>query len=65
MIGVNFIVTCHDREAYWPYLRDIILSYKEIASYIAFCYNGKDNGFPCDFKCGTGLAHLQGKQTAN
>jgi hypothetical protein len=50
MLGINFIITCFDREVYWPYLKDIILSYKEIIPHIALCYNGSDNGFPCNFR---------------
>jgi hypothetical protein len=52
MININFIITCCDREAYWPYLKKIIESYKQIIPHIALCYNGADKNFPCDFKCG-------------
>ena len=51
MIDVNFIITCCDREAYWPFLKKIIESYKQVTPHIAFCYNGKDINFPCDFRC--------------
>ena len=49
-MNVNFIITCCNREAYWPYLRKIILSYKQVVPHIAFCYNGKDKNMQCDFR---------------
>ena len=51
MIGVNFIITCFDKEDFWPHLKGLILSYKEIIPYIAFCYNGNDKNLECDYRC--------------
>ena len=51
MTDVNFIITCFDREAYWPYLKKIISSYKNISPRVAFCYNGADKNLPCDYRC--------------
>lgn len=49
-MDVNFIITCFNREDYWPHLKRLILSYKKIRSHVAFCYNGTKN-IPADFKC--------------
>ena len=50
MVDVNFIITCFNREAYWPHLKALIDSYKEITPHIAFCYNGSDKKFPCNVR---------------
>jgi len=50
-MNVNFIITCYNRESYWPELKKIIESYKNITPHIALCYNGLDDNFECDFKC--------------
>lgn len=50
-MNVNFIITCYDRESYWPHLKSIIESYKTIKPYIALCYNGLDENFDSDFRC--------------
>ncbi len=47
---VGVIVTCFDREAYWPYLERIIRSYSRIEPDIAYCYNGSDATHPCDVR---------------
>jgi hypothetical protein len=45
MKEINFIITCHNRESYWIYLKQIILSYKKIRPNIILCYNGDDENF--------------------
>lgn len=45
MKEINFIITCFDREEYWPYLKQIITSYKEIKPNIILCYDGVDENF--------------------
>lgn len=50
-MNVNFIITCYDRESYWPHLKSIIESYKTIKPHIALCYNGLDENFDSDFRC--------------
>jgi len=50
-MNVNFIITCYDRESYWPELKKIIESYETIKPHIALCYNGLDENFECDFRC--------------
>ncbi|MEY4371018.1 MAG: hypothetical protein RIQ48_734 [Pseudomonadota bacterium] len=45
MKEINFIITCFDKEAYWPYLKEIINSYKNIKSNIILCYNGANQNF--------------------
>ena len=49
-MDVNFIITCFDREDYWPYLKDILDGYTVVKPHIAFCYNGTKN-LSADFKC--------------
>lgn len=48
---VNFIVTCFDKEDFWPYLYALINSYKFIIPHIAFCYNGQNENLDADFRC--------------
>jgi len=50
-MNVNFIITCYNREAYWPELKKILESYEIIKPHIALCYNGLDENFECDFRC--------------
>ena len=50
-MNVNFIVTCYNREDYWPHLKSIIESYKTIKPHIALCYNGTNEDFKSDFRC--------------
>jgi hypothetical protein len=45
MKEINFIITCFDKESYWPYLKKIITSYKRIKPNIILCYNGLDENF--------------------
>ena len=45
MKEINFIITCFDKEKYWPYLKQIITSYKKIKSNIVLCYDGVDENF--------------------
>jgi hypothetical protein len=60
-MNVNFIITCYDREAYWPHLKKLIESYKTIKANIAFCYNGMSN-MDCNFRCDNpGLSAGDGK----
>lgn len=49
-MNVNFIITCYDRESYYPYLERIINSYKRIVPSIVLCYSGEDDNFPCDIR---------------
>lgn len=45
MKEINFIITCFNRESYWPYLKQIISSYKKIKANIILCYDGLDENF--------------------
>ena len=47
---LNVIVTCFNREAYWPHLHAILKSYKTIVPRIAFCYNGENKDQASDFR---------------
>jgi hypothetical protein len=58
-MDVNFIVTCYNREEYWPYLKEILNSYKIIKPHIAYCYNGNKADEVCDFRCGN-RGHIEG-----
>jgi len=58
-MDVNFIVTCYNRENYWPYLKEILNSYKIIKPHIAYCYNGVNPDEVCDFRCGN-RGHIEG-----
>lgn len=49
-MDVNFIITCYDKEIYYPYLKKIIESYKKIKPNIVLCYSGNDDEFICDIK---------------
>jgi hypothetical protein len=49
-MNINFIVTCYDKEEYFPYLEKIIKSYKRIKPNIVLCYSGNDDKFPCNIK---------------
>jgi hypothetical protein len=44
-ININFIITCFNREAYWPYLKKVLESYKNISPNIVLCYNGENQDF--------------------
>lgn len=46
---VNFIITCYDKEIYYPYLERIIRSFKIIKPYIALAYNGREKLLPMGF----------------
>jgi hypothetical protein len=46
---INFIVTCFDKEDYWPYLKEILNSYKLIKPHVAFCYSGTKE-IPFDYR---------------
>jgi hypothetical protein len=50
MTDLNAIVTCHNRETYWPYLRSILSSYTLINPHIAYVYNGSDPSHLCDIR---------------
>jgi hypothetical protein len=50
-MNVNFIITCYNREEYWPELKKILDSYEIIKPHVALCYNGSDENFECDFRC--------------
>lgn len=47
---VNFIITCFNRESYWPHLKDLIFSYKTIEPTVCLAYNGEDEAFECDVR---------------
>jgi hypothetical protein len=49
-MDVNFIITCYDKELYFPYLEKIIKSYKSIKPNIVLCYSGENNEFLSDVK---------------
>jgi len=49
-MNINFIITCYDKESYYPFLKSIINSYKRINPSIVLCYSGKDDNFPCDIR---------------
>jgi FkbM family methyltransferase len=42
---INFIITCFDRESFWPEAKQTINSYKKIKPNIILCYNGSDEEF--------------------
>jgi len=47
---VNFIITCHDKEMYYPYLERIITSFKCIQPHVALAYNGSSKLLPMRFE---------------
>ncbi len=49
-IKINFIITCFDKVAYWPYLKSIIEGYNDIEANICLAYNGVDENFACDVR---------------
>jgi hypothetical protein len=49
-MDINFIVTCHNREDYLPYLEEVFKSYKKIVPHYFICYNGNKSYFPCHLK---------------
>jgi hypothetical protein len=49
-MDINFIVTCHNREDYLPYLEEVFKSYKKIIPHHFICYNGDKSYFPCDLR---------------
>jgi hypothetical protein len=51
LIDINFIVTDYNREDYWPYLKNILESYKKIKAHYAYCYSGVKQDVICDFRC--------------
>ena len=58
-MDVNFIITCYNREDYWPYLKKILDSYKTIVPHIAYCYSGVKEDEVCDFRC-ENRGHIEG-----
>jgi hypothetical protein len=46
---VNFIITCYDKEIYYPYLKSILSSYKKIRPHVALSYNGEIKNFNYEF----------------
>lgn len=50
MTEVNFIITCYNREEYWPHLENILKSYKKIKANYALVYTGNDESFPATLK---------------
>jgi len=50
MMEINFIVTCYNREEYWPYLEKILKSYKQIKANVALVYTGTDETFDATIK---------------
>lgn len=49
-VKINFIITCFDKEAYWPYLKSILNGYRGIEPNICLVYNGNDENFECDVR---------------
>lgn len=47
---IGFIVTCFDREAYWPHLRRILAGYSHVRPRITYCYTGSDADHRCDVR---------------
>jgi hypothetical protein len=47
--SISFIITCYNREAYLPYLINILKSYRTKVNWV-ICYNGNKN-IKCDFYC--------------
>ena len=45
MEEINFIVTCFDKEKYWPFLKTILEKYKKIKANYVIAYNGNIEGF--------------------
>jgi hypothetical protein len=58
-IDINFIITCYNREDYWPFLKKIIESYEKINPHIAYCYSGVSDDVDCDFRC-ENRGHIEG-----
>jgi len=50
-MDINFIITCYDKEDYWPYMKQILDSYKIVKPHIVLCYNGNRENFVCDYRC--------------
>lgn len=48
-MDVNFIITCYNRENYYPHLKTILSSFKTITPHIALAYNGERTDLPTDF----------------
>lgn len=49
-VKINFIITCYDKEAYWPHLKSLIDSYKTIEPIYCLAYSGVDKDFVCDVR---------------
>ena len=49
-IKINFIVTCFDKEVYWPKLKELLYSYQNIEPIVALAYNGEDPNFECSVR---------------
>jgi hypothetical protein len=49
-VKINFIITCFNKEEYWPHLKKLIESYKTIDPIICLAYNGNDDSFKCDVR---------------
>lgn len=59
---VNFIITCFNKEHYWPHLFKILSEYKTIKPIISLVYNGNDPEFPCDVRL-PNMGHQLGEYT--
>jgi hypothetical protein len=59
MVDINFIVTCYNREEYWPHLQNILNSYKKIKAHTVYCYSGVKPDVVCDFRCAN-RGHIEG-----
>jgi hypothetical protein len=42
---INFVITCYDKEEYWPYLENILKSYKKIKANYVLVYTGNKVDF--------------------
>ena len=58
-VDINFIITCYNRENYWPYMKKILESYEKIKSHIVYCYSGVDDNEVCDVRCNN-RGHIEG-----
>ena len=45
---INFIITCFDKEEYWPHLKEILDSFSKIKPNYVLVYNGENENFICD-----------------
>jgi hypothetical protein len=49
-MNVNWVIGCHDKEAYWPHLKEVFATYETIVPETCLLYNGRQEDFPCDVR---------------